>query len=349
MLKNSKDNKIEKEGIFIANTSERIGLTTLKALCNEYQKRIDSNPDSILEPIYINIRHEEEKNNNNLKRFQKYPFIKFVITDFQKVNTEFIDVLDSLHLFFKKISTIFIIPSTNNEKVEEIKLLKVQNVLLFSILDPVKNKDKMRNQHYLFEENLKLSQLNYKILRAGFFMENLDYYKDEIIYQNNLSIPIGNGEIAPISIQDIGIVASKILLNFDSYTKHIYSITGNRLYTGPMMVQLLSKYLNKTITFKPNPLLMDTEDMKEGRINNVFDMPLTSESMLHNAWLNKKGINNRCPCHKPNDGENEVISLLELCQSIASHNFNKISNDLQKDFNCTSTNFEDYLLNLCKE
>jgi len=62
----------------------------------------------------------------------------------------------------------------------------------------------MRKHYYLFEEKLKSSDLNYKILRAGFFMENLNYYKNEILFQNNLSIPIGNGEFAPISVKDLG-------------------------------------------------------------------------------------------------------------------------------------------------
>jgi len=62
----------------------------------------------------------------------------------------------------------------------------------------------MRKQYYFFEEKLKSTSLNYKILRAGFFMENINYYKNEILYQNNFSLPIGNGVMAPISIKDIG-------------------------------------------------------------------------------------------------------------------------------------------------
>jgi len=93
---------------------------------------------------------------------------------------------------------------------------------------------------------------------------------------------------------------------------------------------------------------MDTEDMKEGRFTNIADVPITSESTLHNAWLNENGLNARCPCHKPDDGKNEVISLLELCQSVARQDFNKISMDLQQNFHLEGESMEEFLNELCQ-
>jgi len=146
----------------------------------------------------------------------------------------------------------------------------------------------------------------------------------------------------------IGVVASKILLHFNLYSRQIYNITGNRLYTGQEIASLLSNYLNRNITFKPCDHLMDTPEMKEGHITNIMDMPITSESTLHNAWLNENGMNARCPCHKPKEGKNEVVSVLELCQSIAQHNFNQINTDLQQDFGWQGMDLNQFLENLCQ-
>ncbi|KAG4096002.1 hypothetical protein H8356DRAFT_1426685 [Neocallimastix lanati (nom. inval.)] len=364
---NDNNSSSTRNGIFITNATGRIGLATLKALC-QIQRNSHLSLGLIPEPIYIGIEKGEEKKEKEILEgnqisFQNFPFIQFIPINF-KENAIKYETLE----FLKTVQTIFVIPSTRNEKIEEtmnilssIESSKIPNILLFSILDPVDHKDKMRKQYYEFEDTLKSKiqnqhngsksgggQQRYKILRAGFFMENLNYYKDEIKYEQRLSLPIGEGKIAPVSVNDVGIIASKILLNFDQYPKSIYSISGSQYFTGKDISQRLSQYLNQKITYQPDTILMDTQEMKDNLITNIIDIPQTSESRLHNTWLNEKGLNSRCLCHKPNDGKNEVESLLELCESIAHEQFNQISSDSQKNFGWMPMSFDQYLENLCK-
>jgi len=100
-----------REGIFITNANGRVGLATLHALCYFQSKKQNTRPET----IYVGIEKGEDKLDEHLSYFQNYPFIQFINTGFSNN----IDENQEQIGFMNTIKTIFIIPSTHNEKLTE--------------------------------------------------------------------------------------------------------------------------------------------------------------------------------------------------------------------------------------
>jgi len=106
----------DRNGIFITNGTGRVGRATLETLC-----QLKNNFNSPPETIYIEINNDDDKLKME-QQFQKIPFLKFVKMNYTKsLNDIYSEELE----LFKKIKTIFIIPSTHNDKVIESLLTNI--------------------------------------------------------------------------------------------------------------------------------------------------------------------------------------------------------------------------------
>ncbi len=106
--------------------------------------------------------------------------------------------------------------------------------------------------HAQAEEKLKNSDLDWRIVRPGFFMQNLSNYERENIEQRKMIfVPAGEGKTAFVSTTDIGKSIAKLLTD-DSYKHQIFTLTGPEAMDYHQVAELLSTELNEKIVY-PNP------------------------------------------------------------------------------------------------
>ena len=103
--------------------------------------------------------------------------------------------------------------------------------------------------HAQMEEKLQRADVDWRVVRPGFFMQNFGNYERENIEQRSvLFVPAGEGKTAFVSAHDIGATVAT-LLREDSYAHQTFVLTGPREYTYFEVADLLSEIRGKTITY----------------------------------------------------------------------------------------------------
>ena len=103
--------------------------------------------------------------------------------------------------------------------------------------------------HAQMEEKLKQTDLDWRVARPGFFMQNFGNYERENIEQRQvLFVPAGEGKTAFVSARDIG-AAVATLLREDKYRQQTRVLTGGTPYTYDEVAAMLSELRGETITY----------------------------------------------------------------------------------------------------
>ncbi|WP_062053676.1 NAD(P)H-binding protein [Aquimarina longa] len=103
--------------------------------------------------------------------------------------------------------------------------------------------------HALMENKLKSTNLNWNIVRPGFFMQNFGNYERENIEQRNvLFSPAGEGKTPFVSATDIASAISVLLT--DQNRKHqTHILTGAKAYSHFDVAELLTTILGTPIAY----------------------------------------------------------------------------------------------------
>ena len=106
--------------------------------------------------------------------------------------------------------------------------------------------------HAQMEEKLRGSDLDWRVVRPGFFMQNFGNYERENIEQRKMIfVPAGEEKTAFISTKDIG-AAIATLLTQDEHQHQTYVLTGSEAYSYFDAADMLSDIRGEKITY-PNP------------------------------------------------------------------------------------------------
>ncbi|GAA4376408.1 SDR family oxidoreductase [Hymenobacter koreensis] len=105
--------------------------------------------------------------------------------------------------------------------------------------------------HREIERYLELSGLSYVILRPGSFMQNFATYQAEGIQQHGaIHMPLGEGRISYIDVQDIAAVAAAILT--DDPARHhgqAYALTGPQALSGHEVAQAIGQAVGREVRY----------------------------------------------------------------------------------------------------
>ncbi|MBC7933812.1 MAG: SDR family oxidoreductase [Rhizobacter sp.] len=106
--------------------------------------------------------------------------------------------------------------------------------------------------HVNIIQKLKDESFDYTILKPSFFAQNFKNYEWENITQRNITFtPAGNGKVGFVDVNDIALVAIKVLTE-DGHSGKEYDITGPETLSYTDAASILSAVTNKKI-FYPNP------------------------------------------------------------------------------------------------
>ena len=104
--------------------------------------------------------------------------------------------------------------------------------------------------HYVVEQYLKESGLEWTILRPHVFMQNLLDQKRSIVEEGVFYSPSGDADIPLIDTRDISSVAKEILTG-DGHTGETYTLSGPEAISYHECAKILTDVLGKTVKYSP--------------------------------------------------------------------------------------------------
>ncbi len=105
--------------------------------------------------------------------------------------------------------------------------------------------------HHRVEQHLFAGDLAWTILRPGFFSQNIgSAYRQDIVEDDRIFIPAGEGKVAFIDARDIGEVAA-VALTEDGHQGQAYHLTGPQAQTIEEVAAVMSEVLGRTIRYEP--------------------------------------------------------------------------------------------------
>ncbi len=106
--------------------------------------------------------------------------------------------------------------------------------------------------HRKVELHLQSQGADWTVLRPGFFAQNLgDAYRRDIVEDNRVYVPAGQGRIAFLDVLDAGEVAAKIFANPEPFRGKALTLTGPEAITFDQVAILLSSVLGRRIRYEP--------------------------------------------------------------------------------------------------
>ncbi|WP_210767509.1 NmrA family NAD(P)-binding protein [Cellulomonas humilata] len=110
--------------------------------------------------------------------------------------------------------------------------------------------------HHRVETHLAGSSLSWTILRPGFFAQNLaDAYRTDIVRDDRIILPSGQGRAAFIDVRDIGDVAALVFADPVTHRGAGYTLTGPQALDFEQVAALLSDELGRRIRYEPTTAL----------------------------------------------------------------------------------------------
>jgi uncharacterized protein YbjT (DUF2867 family) len=104
--------------------------------------------------------------------------------------------------------------------------------------------------HHKVEVFLRSTE-SYTILRPGFFAQNLqDAYRRDILEQDRIYVPAGQGKVAFVDLRDVALVAAKALVQPAEHLKQGYTLTGPQAVSFAQAAQMLSHCLGREIRYQ---------------------------------------------------------------------------------------------------
>lgn len=125
----------------------------------------------------------------------------------------------------------------------------VQHIVFLSVAGA----DRMKwVPHRKVELHLAEAGRAWTILRPGFFAQNLqDAYREDILHEDRLYVPAGQGRVAFVDVRDIAAVAARVFEHPATFRGEVLTLTGPGAVTFDEVAVLLTQALGRTIRYQP--------------------------------------------------------------------------------------------------
>ena len=179
---------------------------------------------------------------------ERFPDCDRVVLDFTDPSTFDAVVAGAQRLFLIRPPAISRVSNTINPIIDAAQDHGVQHVVFSSVAGAESNRIV---PHHRIEAHLIASSMAWTMLRPGFFDQNIaTAYRQDIVEDDRIYVPAGNGFVAFIDARDIGEVAA-VCLTEDGHEMQGYHLTGPQAVAFDQVAALLSDQLGRTITYQP--------------------------------------------------------------------------------------------------
>ncbi len=143
--------------------------------------------------------------------------------------------------------------------------------------------------HAQMEEKLKGSNLDWRVARPGFYMQNFKNYEyDNIIERGIVFVPAGDGATPFVSARDVGRSIAELLIN-DSYKHQTFVLTGAEVLSYKEASTLLTSILGKDIKYpKPDEETYRQVLKESGAPSMVADYMIPVYGLIKNGHVAEK-------------------------------------------------------------
>jgi NAD(P)H dehydrogenase (quinone) len=141
--------------------------------------------------------------------------------------------------------------------------------------------------HYLTEDYIKASGLNYTFLQNGLYSEVLPMFLGEKVTETGIFFPAGEGKVAFAARKDLGEATAKIILE-NGHESKVYNLTGPNAYSFEEIAGFLSELSQKNVGYiSPEPEVF-VETLKQfGLPEHIIQMSLGFASGMKNNDFDK--------------------------------------------------------------
>lgn len=180
---------------------------------------------------------------------RRFPDAEAVRLDLHDRSTFEPALADAGGLFLVRPPSIATVGPTLNALLDTARRSGVEHVVFSSVTGADTNR---LVPHHRVEQHLRRSGLSWTILRPGFFAQNLaDAYRDEIVQQDRIVLPAGDGRAAFLDVADIGDVAARVFTEPARHRGGAYTLTGQQAVGFAEVARILSAELDRPIRYEP--------------------------------------------------------------------------------------------------
>lgn len=195
--------------------------------------------------------------------FINYPQLDYVFFDFEDV--------DSFDHALENIDTIFLlrpphlsnVPKYFHPLIEKIKQKGIHQIVFLSVQGAETSKIIPHNK---IEKLITESDIDYIFLRPSYFMQNLTTtLSKDIREKRQIILPAGNAKFNWIDVENIGEMAAKLLVSFDTFKNQAIELTGYENEDFLTVTNLINEVVKDRIEYvHTTPLKFYQLKKKEG-------------------------------------------------------------------------------------
>jgi uncharacterized protein YbjT (DUF2867 family) len=109
--------------------------------------------------------------------------------------------------------------------------------------------------HHRIEKRIAATGVDYTLLRASFFMQNLlEVHRRDVVERDEIFVPAGRGETSFVDARDVG-EAAAVVLTEPGHADRAYDITGPEALDYGQVAAVFGDVLGRRVTY-PNPSLV---------------------------------------------------------------------------------------------
>lgn len=163
-------------------------------------------------------------------------------------------IAETYETALKEVNRVFLMRPPHLGKPEDlypfIDAMKRHNIELVSFLSLMGIEKNTMPPHYKIEKYIENSGIPYAHIRPGFFMQNISgIHAEEIKTENQIFVPAGKSKTSFIDAQDIGVAVAVVLHDATNHQNTAYTLTGAETLDYEQVAQILSKVLERPITY----------------------------------------------------------------------------------------------------
>jgi uncharacterized protein YbjT (DUF2867 family) len=169
--------------------------------------------------------------------------------DFLDRNTWAPALEGATQLFLLRPPPISKVEESINPFVDFARTRGVKHVVFLSVQGA---ESRPRIPHYAVEKHLERSGDDWTFLRPGFFAQNFtDAYRQDIVEDDRVYVPAGEGLVAFVDAVDLGRVAARVFADPSAHRKQGYRLTGQKLFSFHDAARVLSEGTGRRISYVP--------------------------------------------------------------------------------------------------
>lgn len=179
-------------------------------------------------------------------------------------------------LFLLRPPPISRVGPTLNRLVDVAARSRVRHVVFSSVAGADTNRIV---PHHRVKTHLRARGLPWTILRPGFFAQNLSgAYRTDIVEDDRLFVPAGDGRVAFVDVADLGHVAALVFSEPHRHVGEGYHLTGPEAITFDRVAELLSDALERRIRYEAATVPAYVAHLRRRRLPMV---QIAVETVLH--------------------------------------------------------------------